>query len=1059
MARFFIDRPIFAWVIAIVLMMAGALSIYNLPVEQYPTVAPPEVTISATYSGASSEAVEDSVTQVIEQQMNGIDNLLYMASTSDSSGNAQVTLTFAPGTDPDIAQVQVQNKLQLATPRLPTSVQQQGVEVTKSSDSFLMVLGFTSSDGSMAQEDIADYVGSNIKDPISRVQGVGQTQLFGAEYSMRVWLDPNKLNEYSLTPSDVTSAIEVQNNQVTGGQLGGSPSVDQQQMNATIVVQTLLSSPEEFGKILLKVTSDGSKVRLHDVARITLGAEDYSIRGRFNGQAAAGLGINLASGANALDTANRVRDRIDELSAYFPEGLEVQYPYDTTPFVKISIEEVVKTLFEGIVLVFLVMYLFLQNFRATLIPTIAVPVVLLGTFGILFACGFTVNTLTMFGMVLAIGLLVDDAIVVVENVERVMAEEGLGPVEATRKSMGQITGALVGIALVLSAVFVPMAFFPGSTGAIYRQFSITIVSAMVLSVLVALILTPALCATMLKPHKGDHHTKGGFFGWFNRSFEKATGRYQGRVEKILGRRGRYMLIYVVIVGVLGYSFQRLPSAFLPEEDQGILLAQVQLPVGSTQQQTIDVLKKMEDHFLNDEKEAVQSIFTVAGFSFAGRGQNSGLAFVRLKDWEDRDLEKNGVNAIIGRAMAEFSQVREAIIFALNPPSIPELGVASGFNLQLQDRGAAGHDALVEATNKLLGEANQNPALTQVRYNGLPDAPQYRLDVDRQKAKAMGVSLNDVNTTMQVAWGSSYVNDFTDRGRIKRVYVQADAPYRMLPDDIENWYVRNDDGEMVPFSSFSEGEWTYGPQQLQRYNGVSAMNIQGNAAPGYSTGEAMAEMEKLVSGLSGGFGSEWTGLSYQEKQAGNQAPALYALSMIVVFLCLAALYESWSIPFAVMMVVPLGVIGAVLAASLRGLDNDVFFQVGLLTTIGLSAKNAILICEFALELEQQGRGLLRGTLDAVRMRLRPILMTSLAFGLGVTPLMLSSGAGSGARNAIGTGVFGGVVAATVLAIFFIPLFYVVVRKLSGVPLTGSTAKDESSDDRGDTPALEQTEGRA
>ncbi|WP_111498466.1 efflux RND transporter permease subunit [Marinobacter bohaiensis] len=1059
MARFFIDRPIFAWVIAIVLMMAGALSIYNLPVEQYPTVAPPEVTISATYSGASSEAVEDSVTQVIEQQMNGIDNLLYMASTSDSSGNAQVTLTFAPGTDPDIAQVQVQNKLQLATPRLPTSVQQQGVEVTKSSDSFLMVLGFTSSDGSMAQEDIADYVGSNIKDPISRVQGVGQTQLFGAEYSMRVWLDPNKLNEYSLTPSDVTAAIEVQNNQVTGGQLGGSPSVDQQQMNATIVVQTLLSSPEEFGKILLKVTSDGSKVRLHDVARITLGAEDYSIRGRFNGQAAAGLGINLASGANALDTANRVRDRIDELSAYFPEGLEVQYPYDTTPFVKISIEEVVKTLFEGIVLVFLVMYLFLQNFRATLIPTIAVPVVLLGTFGILFACGFTVNTLTMFGMVLAIGLLVDDAIVVVENVERVMAEEGLGPVEATRKSMGQITGALVGIALVLSAVFVPMAFFPGSTGAIYRQFSITIVSAMVLSVLVALILTPALCATMLKPHKGDHHTKGGFFGWFNRSFEKATGRYQGRVEKILGRRGRYMLIYVVIVGVLGYSFQRLPSAFLPEEDQGILLAQVQLPVGSTQQQTIDVLKKMEDHFLNDEKEAVQSIFTVAGFSFAGRGQNSGLAFVRLKDWEDRDLEKNGVNAIIGRAMAEFSQVREAIIFALNPPSIPELGVASGFNLQLQDRGAAGHDALVEATNKLLGEANQNPALTQVRYNGLPDAPQYRLDVDRQKAKAMGVSLNDVNTTMQVAWGSSYVNDFTDRGRIKRVYVQADAPYRMLPDDIENWYVRNDDGEMVPFSSFSEGEWTYGPQQLQRYNGVSAMNIQGNAAPGYSTGEAMAEMEKLVSGLSGGFGSEWTGLSYQEKQAGNQAPALYALSMIVVFLCLAALYESWSIPFAVMMVVPLGVIGAVLAASLRGLDNDVFFQVGLLTTIGLSAKNAILICEFALELEQQGRGLLRGTLDAVRMRLRPILMTSLAFGLGVTPLMLSSGAGSGARNAIGTGVFGGVVAATVLAIFFIPLFYVVVRKLSGVPLTGSTAKDESSDDRGDTPALEQTEGRA
>ncbi|MDV2077933.1 efflux RND transporter permease subunit [Marinobacter xestospongiae] len=1037
MARFFIDRPIFAWVIAIVLMMAGALSIYVLPVEQYPTVAPPEVTISANYPGASAKAVEDSVTQVIEQEMNGIDNLLYMSSKSDSSGNASITLTFAAGTDPDIAQVQVQNKLQLATPSLPQVVQQQGVQVTKSSDSFLMVMAFISNDDSLTREDIADFVAANIQDPISRTQGVGQVQLFGAPYAMRVWLDPNRLNEFNLTPADVTQAIQVQNNQVVGGQLGGAPAVEAQQMNASIVVQTLLETPEQFGNILIRVTADGSEVRLNDVARIELGAENYAIQGRFNGNAAAGLGINLASGANALDTAERVKARIDELRQYFPDSLEVMYPYDTTPFVEISIWEVVKTLLEGIVLVFLVMYLFLQNFRATLIPTIAVPVVLLGTFAVLFAFGFSVNTLTMFGMVLAIGLLVDDAIVVVENVERVMAEEGLSPLEATRKSMGQITGALVGIALVLSAVFVPMAFFPGSTGAIYRQFSITIVSAMVLSVLVAMILTPALCATMLKPLKGDHQTKGGFFGWFNRSFDRATGRYQSRVEKILGRRGRYLLIYVGVVVALGYSFMRLPTAFLPDEDQGILLAQVQLPVGSTQGQTLEVLDKLEHHFLVDEAEAVESMFVVAGFSFAGQGQNSGLAFVRLKDWEDRDLDTNGVDAIIGRAMGAFSQIREAVIFALNPPSIPALGVASGFDFYLQDRGGQGHQALVDASSSLLGQGNQHPVLTQVRYNGLPDAPQYRLDVDRQKARAMGVSLNDINTTMAVAWGSSYVNDFVDRGRIKRVYVQADAPYRMLPSDIDNWYVRNGEGEMVPFSSFATGEWTHGPQQLQRYNGVSAMNIQGSAVPGVSTGEAMAAMEQLADQLPGGFGYEWTGLSYQERQSGSQAPALYALSLIVVFLCLAALYESWSIPFAVMLVVPLGVIGAVLAATLRGLENDVFFQVGLLTTIGLSAKNAILIAEFALELEHKGKGLLNATLQAVRMRLRPILMTSLAFMLGVTPLMLSTGAGSGARNAIGTGVFGGMLTATVLAIFFIPLFYVLVRRLSGVPLNQPT----------------------
>jgi multidrug efflux pump len=1046
MAHFFIDRPIFAWVIAIIMMMAGSLAIYNLPVEQYPTVAPPEVTITASYPGASSEAVEDSVTQVIEQQMNGIDNLLYMSSSSDSSGTAQITLTFASGTDPDIAQVQVQNKLQLATPRLPQVVQQQGVQVTKSSDSFLMVIAFTSEDGSMSRADIADYVAANIQDPIARTQGVGQTQLFGSQYAMRVWLNPNRLNEYGLTPADVTSAIQVQNNQVAGGQLGGTPSVDEQQLNASIMVQTLLESPEEFGQILLKVNQNGAKVRLQDVARIELGSENYSTKGRFNGKAASGLGINLASGANALDTADRVRERINELSNYFPDGLTVSYPYDTTPFVQLSIMEVVKTLFEGIALVFLVMYLFLQNFRATLIPTIAVPVVLLGTFGLLYAFGFSVNTLTMFGMVLAIGLLVDDAIVVVENVERLMADEGLGPLEATRKSMSQITGALVGIALVLSAVFVPMAFFPGSTGAIYRQFSITIVSAMALSVLVALILTPALCATMLKPHKGDHHTKGGFFGWFNRTFERAAGAYESRVGKIIGHWGRHLLIYFMITGVLAFAFMRLPSAFLPEEDQGILLAQVQLPTGATQEQTIEVLKKMEKHFLEDESQAVESMFTVAGFSFAGRGQNSGLAFVRLKDWSERDLDKDGVQAVIGRAMGALSQVREAVIFALNPPAIPALGVASGFNFQLQDRGGQGHDALAEARNTLLARANQNPALSQVRYSGLPDAPQYRLEVDRQEAKAMGASLSDINTTLSVAWGSSYINDFADRGRIKKVFVQADAPFRMLPEDIGQWHVRGTAGDMVPFSSFTSGEWSYGPQQLQRYNGVSSMNIQGNAGPGFSTGDAMNTMEQLASELPGGFGFEWTGLSYQEREAGSQAPALYALSLIVVFLCLAALYESWSIPFSVMLVVPLGIVGAVLAANFRGLNNDVFFQVGLLTTIGLSSKNAILIAEFALDLEKQGRGLLKATLEATRMRLRPILMTSMAFGLGVTPLMLSTGAGSGARNAIGTGVFGGVVAATVLAIFFIPMFYVLVRRLSGVPLAkASTGDDDGLDE--------------
>ncbi|WP_290538787.1 efflux RND transporter permease subunit [Alcanivorax sp.] len=1035
MARFFIDRPIFAWVIAIIMMMAGALAIYTLPVEQYPAVAPPAVTIAGNYPGASAKTVEDSVTQVIEQQMSGIDNLLYIGSSSDSFGNAQITLTFAPGTDADIAQVQVQNKLQLATPLLPQEVQQQGLQVSKSSDSFLMVVSFSSEDGSLSRADLADYVASNVQDPISRVPGVGKIQLFGSPYAMRIWLDPNKLNKYDLTPQDITQTIRVQNNQVASGQLGGAPAVEGQQLNANIIAQTRLENTEQFQNILLKVNPDGSQVFLRDVARVELAAQNYDVVGRYNGQPAAGLAISLASGANALDTADAVRARLEELKPFFPDKMEMDYPYDTTPFVEISIEEVVHTLFEAIVLVFLVMYLFLQNFRATLIPTIAVPVVLLGTFGVLAAFGFSINTLTMFGMVLAIGLLVDDAIVVVENVERVMHEEGLPPKEATRKSMGQITGALVGIALVLSAVFVPMAFFPGSTGAIYRQFSITIVSAMVLSVLVALILTPALCSTMLKAKDAEHQTDKGFFGWFNRTFDRSSRAYQGRVEKILGRRGRYLAIYVVIVGVLGFSFMRLPSSFLPEEDQGMMFTLVTLPAGSTQEQTVDVLKKMEDYYLNEETSAVDGLFTVAGFSFTGQGQNAGLAFVNLKDWNERDLSVDGVNQVVGRSMGFFASIREAMIFALNPPSIPELGNASGFDFQLLDQAGRGHEALIQARNQLLGMASQDPRLAGVRPNGLEDSPQYQLDIDQQKAKALGLSISDINSTLQIAWGSSYVNNFVDRGRVKRVYVQADAPYRMLPENIDDWYVRNNQGEMVPFSAFATGHWTYGSPKLERYNGVSSVNIQGNAAPGYSTGDAMDAMEELTAKLPPGFGSEWTGLSYQERQSGDQAPALYAISLLVVFLCLAALYESWSIPFAVMLVVPLGVIGAVLAATFRGLENDVFFQVGLLTTIGLSAKNAILIAEFALELEQKGEHLVKATLEAVRMRLRPILMTSLAFMLGVTPLMISTGAGAGARNAIGTGVFGGMLTATVLAIFFIPLFYVVVRKLAGVPLNG------------------------
>ncbi|ENJ3211841.1 efflux RND transporter permease subunit [Salmonella enterica] len=1030
MANFFIRRPIFAWVLAIILMMAGALAIMQLPVAQYPTIAPPAVSISATYPGADAQTVQDTVTQVIEQNMNGIDNLMYMSSTSDSAGSVTITLTFQSGTDPDIAQVQVQNKLQLATPLLPQEVQQQGISVEKSSSSFLMVAGFVSDNPNTTQDDISDYVASNIKDSISRLNGVGDVQLFGAQYAMRIWLDANLLNKYQLTPVDVINQLKVQNDQIAAGQLGGTPALPGQQLNASIIAQTRLKDPEEFGKVTLRVNTDGSVVHLKDVARIELGGESYNVVARINGKPASGLGIKLATGANALDTATAIKAKLAELQPFFPQGMKVVYPYDTTPFVKISIHEVVKTLFEAIILVFLVMYLFLQNIRATLIPTIAVPVVLLGTFAVLAAFGYSINTLTMFGMVLAIGLLVDDAIVVVENVERVMMEDNLSPREATEKSMSQIQGALVGIAMVLSAVFIPMAFFGGSTGAIYRQFSITIVSAMALSVLVALILTPALCATLLKPVSAEHHEKkSGFFGWFNTRFDHSVNHYTNSISGIVRNTGRYLIIYLLIVVGMAVLFLRLPTSFLPEEDQGVFLTMIQLPSGATQERTQKVLDQVTHYYLNNEKANVESVFTVNGFSFSGQGQNSGMAFVSLKPWEERNGEENSVEAVIARATRAFSQIRDGLVFPFNMPAIVELGTATGFDFELIDQGGLGHDALTKARNQLLGMVAKHPdLLVRVRPNGLEDTPQFKLDVDQEKAQALGVSLSDINETISAALGGYYVNDFIDRGRVKKVYVQADAQFRMLPEDINNLYVRSANGEMVPFSTFSSARWIYGSPRLERYNGMPSMELLGEAAPGRSTGEAMSLMENLASQLPNGIGYDWTGMSYQERLSGNQAPALYAISLIVVFLCLAALYESWSIPFSVMLVVPLGVVGALLAASLRGLNNDVYFQVGLLTTIGLSAKNAILIVEFAKDLmEKEGRGLIEATLEASRMRLRPILMTSLAFILGVMPLVISRGAGSGAQNAVGTGVMGGMLTATLLAIFFVPVFFVVVKR--------------------------------
>ncbi|PMX01443.1 hydrophobe/amphiphile efflux-1 family RND transporter [Pseudomonas sp. FW215-R2] len=1044
MSKFFIDRPIFAWVIALVIMLVGALSILKLPINQYPSIAPPAIAISVTYPGASAQTVQDTVVQVIEQQLNGIDNLRYVSSESNSDGSMTITATFEQGTNSDTAQVQVQNKLNLATPLLPQEVQQQGIRVTKAVKNFLLVIGVVSRDGSMSKDDLSNYIVSNMQDPISRTAGVGDFQVFGAQYAMRIWLDPAKLNKYNLTPADVSAAISAQNVQISSGQLGGLPALPGQQLNATIIGKTRLQTAEQFKAILLKVNQDGSQVRVGDVADVGLGGENSSIAAQFNGKPASGLAVKLANGANALDTAKALRKTIDDLKPFFPQGMEVVFPYDTTPVVTESIKGVVETLVEAIALVFLVMFLFLQNFRATVITTMTVPVVLLGTFGILAAAGFSINTLTMFGMVLAIGLLVDDAIVVVENVERVMAEEGLSPKEATKKSMGQIQGALVGIALVLSAVLLPMAFFSGSTGVIYRQFSITIVSAMALSVMVALIFTPALCATMLKAiPKGEHGTpKRGFFGWFNRNFDRSVRSYERGVGNILQRKAPYLLAYILIVVGMIWLFTRIPTAFLPEEDQGVLFAQVQTPAGSSAERTQVVIDEMRTYLLDKESSSVASVFTVNGFNFAGRGQSSGLAFIMLKPWHERDAN-NSVFALAQRAQQHFFSFRDAMVFAFAPPAVLELGNATGFDVFLQDRAGIGHDKLMEARNQFLGMAAQSKVLYQVRPNGLNDEPQYHLEIDDEKARALGLSLSDINSTLSISFGSSYVNDFIDRGRVKKVYVQGQAGARMSPEDLKKWYVRNSAGTMVPFSAFAKGEWIYGSPKLARYNGVEAMEILGSPAPGYSTGEAMAEVEAIAAKLPPGVGISWTGLSYEERLSGSQAPALYALSLLMVFLCLAALYESWSIPIAVMLVVPLGIIGALMATSLRGLSNDVYFQVGLLTTIGLAAKNAILIVEFAKELHEQGRSLRDAAIEACRMRLRPIIMTSLAFVLGVVPLAISTGAGSGSQHAIGTGVIGGMLTATILAIFWVPLFFVTVSSMG-------QRKNAGKDDAIETP---------
>ena len=1037
LSKFFLDRPVFAWVIAIIIMSVGILAIYNLPVSQYPQMAPPSIAVTAYYPGSSAETVENSVTQVIEQKMTGLDNMIYMSASSDSAGYTRLELTFAPGTDPDMAWSKVQNKVQAALTSLPDMVVSQGVDVRKSTRNYLMFVGLISEDGSMDGMDLRDYAKSNLEKILARVPGVGEVEVFGGGYAMRVWLNPKKLTDYHLTVEDVIGALKAYNVEVSAGQFGGAPSIPGQRLNATIIVQNMLSTPEEFASIPLRTNPDGSIVRMGDVGRTELGTEIYDIQVSNNGRPSAGIAIRQSPDANALDTADAVKAKMAEMSRFFPAGMKVVYPNDSTIFIKVSINEVIKTLVIAIFLVFLVMWLFLGNMRATLIPTIAVPVVILGTFAILGLFGFSINMLTMFAMVLAIGLLVDDAIVVVENVERIMSEEGLPPKEATAKSMEQITSALVGIGLVLSAVFGPMAFFPGSTGVIYRQFSITIISAMLLSVIVALILTPVLCAALLKPVKAGHEPAENaifflkpFFMWFDRVFFKLRDRYVGMVDHTLSKKKRYLVVFLVILVVMAVLFLRMPTAYLPDEDQGTLLAQVIMPSGSTLEQTNDVTKQIEKYFQENEKEAVEMVMAITGYGFSGRSQNNGMVFIRLKDWHLRDRSDLKAAAIVKRAMGALSTIRNAMVFTFQPPAVIELGTAIGFDFQLLDRGALGHQALMDAQNQLLGLVAQDPRVMKVRPNSMADVAEYRIDVDWEKAGALGVPINSIHTTLSAAFGSAYVNDFAQGGRIKKVYVQADAPFRMLPKDLEKLYVRNTQGKMVPFSSFATGRWTSGSPRLTRFNGFPSINIWGEPAPGRSSGEAMQAMEEAAAKLPQGFGFDWSGLSYQERMASSQAPLLYSFSIFVIFLCLAALYESWAIPIAILLVLPLGVIGGIMASSFRGLANDVYFQIGLLTTLGLTTKNAILIVQFAKGGLEKGMGLLEATLEGAKLRFRPIMMTSLAFGFGVLPLATTTGAGAGAQNAIGTSVLGGMITATLLAVIFSPLFYVLVETLFG-----------------------------
>jgi HAE1 family hydrophobic/amphiphilic exporter-1 len=1032
MSRFFLDRPVFAWVIAIALMLAGALSIHNLPISQYPPIAPPSISIRASYTGASAQVVENSVIQIIEQKMTGLDRMLYMHSTADSAGQAEVNLTFAAGTDPDLAWSKVQNKLQLALPDLPESVKRLGVSVSKSTRNYLIIVGVTSEDDGTTQADLTDYAVGKIEPVLARVPGVGEVEAFGTEYAMRVWLDPDKLTKYGMTSDDVVAAVRAYNVEVSAGQFGGAPAVPGQRLNVAILVQSLLVTPQEFAAVPLRTNSDGSVVRVRDVGRTELGTERSDMLTRYNGRPMGSLAIRQEAGANALDTANRIKTTLAELSRFFPAGMKVVYPYDTTPFVRVAIREVVKTLVEAIALVFLIMYLFLGNLRATLVPTIAVPVVILGTFGVLGLLGYSINMLTMFAMVLAIGLLVDDAIVVVENVERVMGEEGLSPLAATRKSMEQITSALVGIGLVLSAVFGPMMFFQGSTGVIYRQFSATVIASMLLSVVVALILTPVLCASLLRPVGKAHekaetgfHPLRPFFLWFDRAFSRVRDAYEGWVGHILGRRMRYLAAFVAIVAALGILYLRMPTGYLPDEDQGILIANVQLPTGSTLEQTDEVMRQVETHFLSDQKDAVKSAMSVAGYSFAGRGQNQGLVFVMLRDWELRRRPGLRAKDVAGKAMGALSGARGAAIFVFPPPAVTEMGVANGFDLMLQDRGDKGHAALAEAQGQLLQMAAADERLTRVRPNGMADIPQYKLDIDWEKAGALGVSVSGAQSYLSTGFGGAFVGNFVQGGRVKRVFAQADAPFRMLPGDLDRLYLHNASGGVVPLSAVASGRWTYGSPRLERYNSFPAMNLLGEPAPGRSTGEAMGAMEELVDRLGAGVGRQWTGLSYQQRMSESQAGMLYAISVLVIFLVLAALYESWTIPITVLLALPLGVIGGVVASSLRGMPNDVYFQIGLLTVLGLTTKNAILIVQFAQRNREGGMPLLEATLAAAKLRLRPIVMTSLAFGFGVMPLALSTGAGAGAQTAIGTSVLGGMITATFLAILFIPLFFVVV----------------------------------